>query len=305
MKKEQSAFSLIELSIVILIIGILIAGVVSGSRIVNESNLRVAKNITQSSDVSSIKGLLMWFDATDEDTIYSGTLSSNIAGKGEDGDTVVKWRDKNPQSKEHPELIIAADTHAPAYVTKAVNNLPAIKFQSSGSGDYLTYDNMQFPNDDYSIFFVFEPFSVSLANVITINKDAKQGLMLELQTDGKIRHLHRYPFSDVDTGDSLITSTNSYIAHQPNLYSFIRNGSASKTRIWVDNSLKSEETTTAEGFDPSSLEMVVGALHYSGSYQRFLNGHLSEIIVFDRALLKEDRKAVQNYLAKKYHLTLN
>ena len=65
-KNKSLAFSLIELSIVILIIGILIAGVTQGSRLVRESRVKTAQTLTQSSDVSSIKDLVLWLDATKE-----------------------------------------------------------------------------------------------------------------------------------------------------------------------------------------------------------------------------------------------
>ncbi|MFM7620300.1 MAG: prepilin-type N-terminal cleavage/methylation domain-containing protein, partial [Alphaproteobacteria bacterium] len=48
-KIKTQAFSLIELSIVILIIGILVAGVTQSSRLVNQFRLTSARNITLSS----------------------------------------------------------------------------------------------------------------------------------------------------------------------------------------------------------------------------------------------------------------
>lgn len=52
--KFQKAFSLIELSIVILIIGILVAGVTQSSRLVKQIRLASIKSMTLSSPVSSI-----------------------------------------------------------------------------------------------------------------------------------------------------------------------------------------------------------------------------------------------------------
>ena len=44
-KKLVKAFSLIELSIVILIIGILVTGIVQSSRLVNQMKLQTARNL--------------------------------------------------------------------------------------------------------------------------------------------------------------------------------------------------------------------------------------------------------------------
>ena len=59
MSKKSRAFSLLELSIVILIIGILIAGVTQASRLVAQAKISAAQTQTQSSPVHSINGILL------------------------------------------------------------------------------------------------------------------------------------------------------------------------------------------------------------------------------------------------------
>ena len=59
--KNHKAFSLIELSVVILIIGILVAGVTSSSRSVKRMKILTAQNLTTSAPVSSIKDLIFWY----------------------------------------------------------------------------------------------------------------------------------------------------------------------------------------------------------------------------------------------------
>ena len=56
-QKITKAFSLIELSIVILIIGILVAGVTQSSRLIKQMRLAMIKSMTLNSPVSSIKDL--------------------------------------------------------------------------------------------------------------------------------------------------------------------------------------------------------------------------------------------------------
>ena len=50
--KRQQAFSLIELSIVILVIGILIPGVMQGRELISKVHLQTARLLTTSSPVS-------------------------------------------------------------------------------------------------------------------------------------------------------------------------------------------------------------------------------------------------------------
>ncbi|MBU6338893.1 MAG: prepilin-type N-terminal cleavage/methylation domain-containing protein [Rickettsiales bacterium] len=58
-KNTYKAFSLIELSIVILVIGILFAGVMQGRSLIQKSRLKTAQSLTKSSPVSGIYGLLL------------------------------------------------------------------------------------------------------------------------------------------------------------------------------------------------------------------------------------------------------
>ncbi|MFM7682251.1 MAG: prepilin-type N-terminal cleavage/methylation domain-containing protein, partial [Bacteroidota bacterium] len=57
---KKLAFSLIELSIVILIIGILVAGVTQSSRLVAQMRLASAQSVTRSADISSIRDMVFW-----------------------------------------------------------------------------------------------------------------------------------------------------------------------------------------------------------------------------------------------------
>ena len=64
MSRSNKAFSLIELSIVILIVGILVAGVTSSSRLIKKMKLITAQNLTNSSPIHSIKGLALWLESS-------------------------------------------------------------------------------------------------------------------------------------------------------------------------------------------------------------------------------------------------
>jgi prepilin-type N-terminal cleavage/methylation domain-containing protein len=73
----KKAFSLIELSVVVLIIGILIAGITQSSRLVRAMKLNTARSLTRSSDVNSIRNLTAWFDSTAEGVFSSSCTSGS------------------------------------------------------------------------------------------------------------------------------------------------------------------------------------------------------------------------------------
>ena len=75
------------LSIVIVIIGIVIAGVTSGSVLVAKYKLSTARTLTQSSPVNSISGLYLWFDATSENVFRNQSDGAQMNS----GDAVKSW----------------------------------------------------------------------------------------------------------------------------------------------------------------------------------------------------------------------
>ena len=89
MKKQNKAVSLIELSIVVLVIGILIAGVIQGSRMLVDSRLKSARALTRSSPVAGIKDLALWLETT--------SAESFLSSQAENGTQLTLWNDINPQ----------------------------------------------------------------------------------------------------------------------------------------------------------------------------------------------------------------
>ena len=92
MKKQNKAFSLIELSIVVLVIGILIAGVIQGSGMLVDSRLKSARALTRSSPVNGIKDLALWLETT--------SAESFLSSEAENGTRLTLWNDINPAGKK-------------------------------------------------------------------------------------------------------------------------------------------------------------------------------------------------------------
>jgi len=304
MKQKYSGFSLIELSIVILIIGILIAGVTQGSRLVRESRLKTARTITESSDVNSIKDVILWLDAANEDTIATGTLASNEYGNAEQDDAVVGWKDRNVQLSGDIVLAPHQDASAPKYQKSGINGLPSIRFTS----DNLGYDDFQFFVENYSIFAVIRPLSAGtqyIVNVSTIDTTSLHGLVFSLESSGFIRFLHRSPYS-VNSTSGNFYSTNSWQANKPYITSLVRDINASSAEVWLNNQQYISETATRPRYEPDSLKLVIGAIYFGGtSYSRYFDGDISEVIIFDRALKNSERIDIQKYLSKKYNIALS
>lgn len=142
--KNFKAFSLIELSIVILIIGILVAGVTQSSRLLRQVALSSAKSLTTSSPVHSISGLVSWYEPTLDKSFDEFEASDNS--------TVSKWYDINPTSSSKIDLIQTDATRRPTYTSNAVNGLPSLKF--NGVNTYLKTNGFS-PEQNSSSFSFF------------------------------------------------------------------------------------------------------------------------------------------------------
>ena len=111
--KNKKAFSLIELSIVILIIGIIVAGVTQSSRLVRQFKLSSARTLTQSSPVASIKDLGAWFETTSTDSIKDSEADDSAALTTPS--YVTTWRDINPTSSIKRNATYVASSGASNY----------------------------------------------------------------------------------------------------------------------------------------------------------------------------------------------
>jgi len=160
-KSFKTAFSLVELSIVVLIIGILIAGISQSSRLVRAMKLTTARSLTRSSDVNSIRNLTAWFDATAEGVMSTALpLTANATYTSpENRDNVMVWKDSNPQDAEADKVVLYNNNTAnsPMYLANGIGGLPSLYFDNA---DILVSNNLvtmplQAGSRNYSMFVVF------------------------------------------------------------------------------------------------------------------------------------------------------
>lgn len=309
MKNKNRAFSLIELSIVVLIIGILIAGVTQGSRLVNASKVQTAQTLTQSAPVTSVQGLVLWLDSSREDSFVS-TETSNAT-------TLTKWYNVNPQVANPNRATTSLTTFTNAssditYKSVGINGLPSVAFANSprtstfaspAGGRIVT------PYQAYTIFVVARVTSIAATNAFLYNGDSagSKGFGFYSDSSGKMR---------VDGG-----TTSAFTALVGNT-SAVANAARIMTVTISPDSVNGVATTTpaAEFYvngtadlDAISLSANItaqgatDALYIGGTTAASLLpfvGDMSEVIIFDTALKASDRKSIEQYLGKKYGIAV-
>lgn len=299
--RRTSAFSLIELSIVILIIGILIAGITQSSRLVGQMRLASARSLTQSSPVPSIQDLSAWFEST--------STQSFIESQADEGNAITTWRDINPTSANKlvlthlnvdPNTAENLNTY-PTYSSHEINNLPAVKF--NGSLSYL--DSLYSQDINPSTFTIFTvtriPKLSTYFGAILSSRGSTTGYILYSTGDDtqKPNSIHLW------TG---ATSTWNYSNpavplnfDNPQLYSVTFDGS--KVTAYDAGAIIGPVNSSLVVNDSKNLRVGAGA-NESAQPEYYLNGSIGEIIIFERSLKREERQSVEQYLGKKWGIKL-
>lgn len=298
----KSAFSLIELSIVVLIIGILVAGVTQGSRLVRQSRIKIAQNLTNSSGIPSIPNLVLWLEPTLENSITSATNSNNP----EDGDLISSWNDSNTQSLAKINVTQVTSVNQPTYTINGINGLPSLKFNNSIL--YATSAPITAGNDAYTMVAVWSSNAIQNTLLIeqrpttyaTVNSYAG----LWLNGTGGVQFTG---YSNDSAVLSTIVTNKSYIDVM-----VINNSLSNNVTNYLNSNTAVTSVTSGSGGGPSNLNVGNYSFSVGGrtqspinTYNGLANAILAEVIIFDRALKKSEVADINNYLSKKYNIIVN
>lgn len=300
---NKKAFSLIELSIVILIIGVLIAGVTQSSRLISEFKITSARTITQSSPVNSIKGLTLWLETSMENSLTSTTNGFSP----ENDDKISSWNDINPQAISKINLTQSTDASRPSYTKDGINELPSLTFDGSNDILFTTTTPIAASSRNYSLIVVWRRLSDNGGNIIIEQKPlsastANRHAAVWIDVDGNLR----FTTMSNDTGVNAFGST-SLNTNYITIMNIDLNDSDGVISCYNNSNTKSQTDTTTPGdMNLANGLFSVGARATDTStYTLFSNSLISEVIVFDRTLKQEEVESINAYLAKKYKITLN
>ncbi len=294
-KKPSSAFSLIELSIVILIVGIIIAGVTQSSRLVNRAKINSARSATQSSPVASISGLSVWWEATREES-FGGS-------QPEDGATITNWIDINPQGTTKAQT---TSTSAPTYKSNCINSLPCLNFNGSNFlNTTVSSADLGVSTTQISMFAVVMPQSLSNGTsryFIITNGPWVSGFvgLYVNQSSGGLSN--RAAYTNWGAGAVPIMTSAAVAVGAPYVISQADNGAS--LRIFLNGGFSNTATPTVS-IKGNGNEFYIGTYINSGTRVESFNGYIGEIIIFNRGLTTEERESVEEYLGKKWGVTIS
>ncbi len=286
---KQKAFSLIELSIVLLIVGILVAGVTQGSRLVNLSKLNSAKTLTKSSVVSGITGLELWLETTSDDSFLSAETDNNS--------NLSTWKDINPQTT-NPKILSKTANAFATYKTHGINNLPSVYFNGTSSATNK-FNGTWIPiqTGEYTLFVVYtsdDNYSSIWRALISNGDGSNSGW--RFQKSGTTNRRCATLGSVVDNcGGSVISLST------PEIASVTYDGSSHL--MYINGTLHALNGPGGSIANPTGTStLTVGGNQTSSTGWLGMAG---EIIVYDKLLNNSDRREIEKYLSKKWGITVN
>ena len=271
---KKYGFTIIELSIVLIIISLISGGIFLGSNLVSQAKLTAARQMTSKSPVLDIDGLVFWFETTILKNANQHKISSwnNLA-----------------DFKEPAEQALA--DNQPTYIEDVINDLPVLRFDDTA--DFLTFDGSSLINNNYTIFIVAARNSNKVDNMILggTATTANNNLQIGYATNTSFIVKH---YAEVSNINYVVPA---YTTPKFAIHSIEFNTNDGKT-YYENGDLKAEAIDLA---NKTSLAGWNGAA--IGRFDtKYFQGDIAEIIMFNRALSDDERQDVEQYLSKKWKI---
>lgn len=245
------------------------------------------KRLMLDASLPAIAGQVLWLDAADASTIRDA--DGDNAGTGTGGanngfaGTVATWVDKSGSGFNVTQSTAA---NRPTYTVGALNGQNVITFD--GTNDKLTNTGATIAGNDYTMFIVFDrSIAGGRDGVVELGNGGSRNALFVNDSANKLGFYANGAF---------FNSTNVYTPGTYEVVTMMHDVTA--LSLWRNNVQEVNATATTR---TSTTGIYVGD-DSSGSDE--LNGHIAEIIVYDRDLTADERRDVQNYLAGKWGRTI-
>jgi prepilin-type N-terminal cleavage/methylation domain-containing protein len=289
---HKKAFSLVELSMVILIIGMLIAGISQGIDLYQDSRLATARALTKSSRVGRIPDLVSWYETTAENIFSSGTTSFQNIEKVQANQKINRWKDSNPNSIFKYDASQTSSANQPKIIFDKDSSLPIVRFDSPSFLN-LPDGTVPYGNSEYTVIFISKVDVSGNYGVLGSGNYGTQNQTNAFRYDSVGKMVNYWWHDDLS---SLINTT---INNKFQIFIFDYNKSI--RNLYVDGVLKKYISSTTKPRESTNLNNTIGKT-YSVEY---LVGSIAELIIYDRALLNSERKDIEKYLSKKWSIKIN
>ena len=258
-KSKKSAFSLIEISIVILVISLLVVGVIIGKRIIKNAKIASAKSMTASSPIPLIDGLVFWAESASDNSFNP---AESIDGLG-----LSNWYERSGSN-----IVLEAGNTKPIYSYDGIANVPAVQFNDNND-QFFSFNCSFLNHSDYTII-ISEQRGSDKANNYFIQGD-NNNLFLGYYDNSSIIHSQNgsggAPASPSNNSNSYSAAIFPY--SKPIQRQIIFTSSSSGKKIYINGM---HMATSNDNSQISNLSTCYIGKNY--------DGRIGEIAIYNRAL---------------------
>ena len=180
--RRGKGFSLVEMSVVILIIGMLIAGISRGIDLYSDFKIQTAQKLTINSPVSRIEGLALWLETTLEKSFQTKMVNNS---------EVPQWNNISPFDlnikNAFSYLIDPNVSKQPTFLENNINGLPAIQFNKTSQNCMSVESGFDNNSENVTIFVALTLRSLIDARIIEKWSDVSKPYPYVLRHNFSIR----------------------------------------------------------------------------------------------------------------------
>jgi len=290
-----------EISVVILMIGLLIAGISKGTDMIGDFRIQTARNLTTNAPMLRMSGLTVWLD-----TVSKESFDIEVDVKDSTKNKVSEWNDLNPLSNNKFDMIQPTASLQPTLINDPkMNNLPVFLFDGVDDNFYrLNVLGSDFAQTDQITMFFVQNFSpLQTSNLFTWLPGGLEVQIIRYHsqwTDGNT--YFDFPHG-TSTGRIYTTLDNKY-TNVGNITTLIHKSSGVGNIRTNGHKLFSTDTAQTAVIDTSSsATFYIGAQIVANATNPF-KGNLGEVIIFNRALKEGEINSVEQYLSQKWGIKL-
>lgn len=289
---NKKAFSLIELSIVLVVIGVLSTAIAISGHLIDKSEVLKARNLTKNAPVESVKNLSLWFDSTTEDVFNDGGII-------EDGLNISSWNGVSTSSSL--QAVQATSGSQPSYVKNGINGLPSVLFDEANS-EYIELSKV-ISGGKFTLVFVSQTFDSNASGAILSFSNTSD---VTDSAIGGARIFDYNGFFRVTRGNAGGSSSMLKYHNAVNVgHISILNLDNGVLSYYLDGSNTPTVSTNSAIIEDFNFERVLfGAGWSSSSVTSFFGGYIGEVIIYRNTLTTSERDYIEEYLSKKWGVTL-
>ena len=280
LKNKKRGFSLVEFSIVLIVIAVLFVAITQGQFLLNNSKVTIAANITKSAPMIKMENFIIWYETTSKNSFNQ-----------DDIETISTWYNLAPEAKSNN----ASSGNAPTFKRDGINSLPALNF--NGSSNYLAFDGANLANKSYTIFTVEKRLSSKNENyfISGISAADNDSLLLGYGSNTAMT------FGQVNNNYNV--TIESYENPIPRIHTFRFSPSFEKN--YAING--ASQILVPSGTPNPSQGLISFNNAQIGRFQnnKYYEGDIGEIIIFNRYLNNDEKSEIENYLAEKWRIIAN